>query len=62
MASVLRPLRIKIVHKRKNEKVPSSMTDSEIGAQKKTIPKESIFILNSVISDVLGSVLKKTSN
>ena len=37
------------------------MSDSQIGAQKKTIPKESIFMLNSIVSDVLGSV-KKNSN
>ena len=58
VTSALRTLLMKIIHNRTYEKVSSSMSDSQIGAQKKKSVRNHIFVLNSIISDVLGSVKK----
>ena len=42
------------------EKVYTSMTDSQIGASKKKSVRNHLFVLNSIISDVMNSVKKKS--
>ena len=58
VASVLRTIFMKILHERIYHKVASDMTESQIGAQKKKSVRNHIFVLNSIISDVLSSVKK----
>ena len=47
-----------MLYERTYQKVASSMTVSQIGAQKLKSVRNHIFVLNSIISDVLGSVKK----
>ena len=49
---------MKILHERTYEKFASSMTNSQIGAQKDKSVRNHLFVPNSVISDVLSSVKK----
>ena len=58
MASVLRTILMKIIHERTYEKVSFSMTESQIGAKKGKNVRNHIFVINSIISDVLSSVKK----
>ena len=58
VTNVLRTIFMKILHERVYETVASSMTDSQIGAQKEKSVRNHLFVLNSVISDVLSSVKK----
>ena len=58
VTNVLRTILMKILHERVYETVASSMTDSQIGAQKEKSVRNHLFVLNSVISDVLSSVKK----
>ena len=58
VANVLRTINMKILHDRSYEKVALSITNSRIGAQKKKSVRNNLFVLNSVISDVLSSVKK----
>ena len=51
-----------MIHERSYEKVASTMTDSQIGARMKKSVRNHIFILNSIISDVLSSKKKKPIN
>ena len=46
---------MKMLHARTYEQVAQGMTDSQIGAKKKNSVRNHIFILNSIISDVMGS-------
>ena len=54
VCSVLRTILMKMLHTRTYEVVAQSMTDSQIGARKLKSVRNHIFVLNSVISDVLG--------
>jgi hypothetical protein len=58
VTSVLRTILMKLIHDRTYETVAHSMTDSQIGAQKKKSVRNHMFVLNSIISDVLGSKKK----
>ena len=58
VSSVIRTILMKIIHNRTYEEVTSSMTDSQIGACKKKSVRNHIFVLNSILSDVLSSVKK----
>ena len=58
VTSVLRTILMKIIHERANEIVASTMTDSQIGARKGKSVRNHIFVLNSIISDVMSSVKK----
>ena len=49
---------MKILHERIYHKLALDMTESQIGAQKKKSVRNHIFVLNSIISDVLSSVKK----
>ena len=55
VTSVLRTILMKLIHERAYEKVAPNMTDSQIGAVRKKSVRNHIFILNSIISDVLSS-------
>ena len=55
MCSELRNILMKLIHDRTYELVSSSMTDAQIGARKKMSVRNHIFILNSILSDVLSS-------
>ena len=59
VTSVLRIILMKMIHERSYETVASNMTDSQIGAKKKKSVRNHIFILNSIMSDVLSSKKKK---
>ena len=58
VTSVLRTIFMKILHERIYQNVALDMTDSQIGAQKKKSVRNHIFVLNSIINDVLSSVKK----
>ena len=58
MTSVLRTILMKIIHERTYQQVSLSMTESQIGAKKGKNVRNHIFVLNSIISDVLSSVKK----
>ena len=60
VSSVMRTILMKMLHERAYETVTQSMTDSQIGARKKKSVRDHIFILNSIISDVLSSKKKKS--
>ena len=49
---------MKLIHGRTYEIVAQSMSDSQIGAQKKKSVRNHLFVLNAIISDVLSSVNK----
>ena len=57
VTSVLRTIFMKILHERIYETVATSMTFSQIGAQEKSV-RNHLFVVNSVISDVLSTVKK----
>ena len=59
VCSVLRSILMKLIYSRTYEKVNASMTDSQIGARKNKSVRNHLFILNSIISDVMGSVKKE---
>ena len=44
-----------MLHARTYEQVAQNMTDSQIGAKKENSVRNHIFILNSIISDVMSS-------
>ena len=50
---------MKLIYGRTYEKVDASMTDSQIGARKKKSVRNHLFVVNSIISDVMSSVKKK---
>ena len=49
---------MKMLHDRTYEIVTQSITDSQIGAQKKKSVRNHLFVLNAIISDVLSSKKK----
>ena len=59
VTSVLRTILMKMLHARTYDQVASSMTDSQIGAKKNNSVRNHLFILNSIISDVLSSKNKQ---
>ena len=59
VCSVLRTILMKLIYERTHKKVDQSMTDSQIGARKKKSVRNHLFILNSIISDVMSSVKKE---
>ena len=58
VSSILRTILMKILHERIYQQVATSMTDSQIGAQKHKSVRNHLFVLNSVISDVISSIRK----
>ena len=50
---------MKLIYGRTYEKVDVIMTDSQIGARKKKSVRIHLFVVNSIISDVMSSVKKK---
>ena len=58
VCSILRTILMKLIHHRIYEKVNESMTDSQIGARKNKGVRNHLFILNSIISDVMSSKKK----
>ena len=58
LSSVLHTILMKLVHERTYEIVNENMTDSQIGARKNKSVRNHLFVLNSVISDVMSSVKK----
>ena len=54
VCSVLRTILRKMLQNRTYAVVTQSMTDSQIGARKQKSVRNHIFVLNSIISDVLG--------
>ena len=58
VTSVLRTILMKILHERIYHQVESSMTDSQIGSLKNKSVRNHLFVVNSVISDVLSSAKK----
>ena len=59
VCSVLRNILMKLIYGRTYEQIDKSMTDSQIGARKKKSVRNHLFILNAIISDVMGSVRKE---
>ena len=59
VCSVLRTVFMKLIYERTYYKVDRSMTDSQIGARKKKSVRNHLFILNSILSDVMSSVNKE---
>ena len=60
VCSVLRTILMKLIYERTYSKVDQTMTDAQIGARRKKSVRNHIFILNSIISDVTGSVNKES--
>ena len=60
VCSVLRNILMKLVHERTYEKVDRNMTDLQIGARRGKSVRNHLFILNSIMSDVLSSVKKES--
>ena len=58
MCSVLRTILMKMIYERTYHKVDLSMTNSQIGARKKKSVRNHLFVINSIISDVMSSVRK----
>ena len=58
VCSVLRTILMKLIHERTYEKVASHMTDSQIGARRNKSVRNHLFVLNSIISDVMSSKKK----
>ena len=50
---------MKLIYERTYDKVDQNMTDSQIGARKKKSVRNHLFILNSILSDVMSSVKKE---
>ena len=59
VCSILRNILMKLIYGRTYEKVDGSMTDSQVGARKKKSVRNHLFIINSIISDVMSSVKKE---
>ena len=55
VTSVLRILLMKMIHNRTYKVVETNMTDSQIGARKHKSVRNHIFVLNSIVSDVMSS-------
>ena len=55
VCSVMRTILMKLVHERTYDIVSSNMTDSHIGARKGKRVRNHLFVLNSILSDVLSS-------
>ena len=55
VSSVLRTILMKLIHDRTYEIVASHMTDAQIGARKNKSVRNHLFILNSIISDVMSA-------
>ena len=53
VSSVLRNILMKLIHERTYSKIDKNMTDSQIGARRNKSVRNHIFVLNSIISDVL---------
>ena len=60
VCSELRNILMKLIHDRTYELVSSSMTGAQIGARRKMSVRNHIFILNSILSDVLSSKKKNS--
>ena len=58
VSSVLRTILMKLVHDWTYETVNVNMTDGQIGARKQKSVRNHLFVLNSVISDVMSSIKK----
>jgi hypothetical protein len=59
VCSILRKMLKKMVHERTYEKVARNMSDSQIGAKRNKSVRNHLFVLNSIISDVMSSVKKE---
>ena len=59
MCSVIRTILMKIIHEHAYETVTSNMTDAQIGARRNKSVRNHLFILNSIISDVMASKKKE---
>ena len=59
VCSVLRTILMKLIYERTYRKVDNSITDSQIGARKNKSVRNHLFILNSILSDVISSVKKE---
>ena len=59
VCSVLRTVLMKMIYERTYPKVEKNMTDSQIGARKNKSVRNHLFILNSILSDVMSSVRKE---
>ena len=55
VCSVIRTILMKLIHDRTYETVTYNMTDAQIGARKNKSVRNHLFILNSIISDVMSS-------
>ena len=60
VCSVIRTILMKLVLERTYEKVTQSMTDCQIGARKNKSVRNHLFVLNSIISDVMSTKKKKS--
>ena len=58
VTNILRTILMKILHERTYDQVASTITDSQIGSQKNESVRNHLFVINSIISDVLSSVKK----
>ena len=58
VSSVIRTILMKLIHERTYTKVSSSMTDAQIGARKHKSVRNHLFVLNSIISDVMSTKKK----
>ena len=54
VSSVLITILMKLIHNRTYSIVTSNMTDAQIGARKSKSVRNHLFILNSIISDVMS--------
>ena len=59
VCSVLRTILMKLIYERTYPKVELSMTDSQIGARKHKSVRNHLFVLNTILSDVMSSVKKE---
>ena len=59
VSNVLRTILMKMIHERTYKKVDNNMTDSQIGARKNKSVRNHLFVLNSIISDVMSSKKKE---
>ena len=58
VTSVLRAILMKMVYERTYQTVDKNMSDSQIGARKGKSVRNHLFVLNSVVSDVMSSKKK----
>ena len=59
VTSVIRGILMKLIYGRTYEVVDKNMTDSQIGARKKKSVRNHLFVLNSILSDVMSSKNKE---